>query len=291
MSAGIDSMDRYAVIGHPVAHSQSPFIHEAFARQTGQSLRYERLLAPLDGFEATVRAFVEAGGRGCNVTVPFKFEAARLVQQASPRVHLAQAANTLCFDDGRWTADNTDGLGLVADIEVQAGLLLRGTTVLLLGAGGASAGVLGPLIAAQPRAVVVLNRSVDKALKLAARHADWAQTHQVALRAGGLGEAMSQCAQGCEVLINGTASSLAGAEVPIDPRVLRPGSLAVDMMYGPKAAPFLTWARDHGAVARDGLGMLVEQAAAAFERWRGVRPHTPPVLQALRDRLATAGAS
>lgn len=282
--------DRYAVIGHPVAHSQSPFIHAAFAQQMGQDLAYGRILAPMDGFAATVHAFADEGGRGCNVTVPFKFEVPGLAHERSPRVTLAQAANTLTFDKGRWVADNTDGLGLVADIEQHAGFDLRGATVLLLGAGGAAAGVLGPLIAARPRSVVVVNRTAAKAVDLVQRHDAWASHHGVTLRAGALEDAGSLCPHGCEVLVNGTASSLAGAEIPVPGSVLRPGSVAVDMMYGPKAQAFLQWADRHGAQARDGLGMLVEQAAASFAVWRGMKPQTAPVLRALRERLAASGS-
>ena len=277
--------DLYAVVGNPVAHSQSPFIHEAFAKQTGQSLRYERVLAPLGAFEATVRGFMQAGGRGCNITVPFKFEAPALAAACTPRAALAQAANTLRFDTAGWMADNTDGVGLVADIEIHAGRPLRGTTVLLVGAGGAAAGVLGPILAAQPCRVVVVNRTPDRAHGLAERHATWAQEQGAQLLAGSLDDAARLCGGGCDVVINGTASSLSGAEVPISASLLRSGSLAVDMMYGASAEPFLRWAQAHGAQARDGLGMLVEQAAAAFELWRGVKPETKPVLQALRERL------
>lgn len=282
--------DRYAVIGQPVAHSQSPFIHAAFAQQTQQDIEYGRLPAPLDGFEAVLRGFAAAGGKGCNVTVPFKFEVPRLAAVCSPRARLAQAANTLILGEGRWEADNTDGVGLVADIQGHAGLELRGTTVLLLGAGGASAGVLGPLIAARPRVLVVLNRTAERAHELVARHQAWAAEHGVELLAGGLDEANTLCPQGCEVLINGTASSLEGGNVPVSHEVLRPGTLALDMMYGPKAEGFLQWAREHGATPRDGLGMLVEQAAEAFALWRGVRPATVPVLRALRQRLAGGNA-
>lgn len=282
--------DRYAVIGQPVAHSQSPFIHAAFAQQTRQDIEYGRLQAPLDGFEAVVREFAAAGGKGCNVTVPFKFEVPRLAAVCSPRAILAQAANTLILAGGGWEADNTDGVGLVADIQGHAGQTLRGSTVLLLGAGGASAGVLGPLIAARPRMLVVLNRTSARAHELVARHRTWAGDHGVELDAGGLEEAATLCPQGCEVLVNGTASSLEGASIPVSPEVLRPGTLALDMMYGPKAEGFLQWAQTHGATPRDGLGMLVEQAAEAFALWRGVRPDTVPVLRELRQRLAGAGA-
>jgi shikimate dehydrogenase len=280
--------DRYAVIGHPVAHSQSPFIHGEFARQTGQAIDYGRVESPLDGFAQTLRDWAAAGARGCNVTVPFKFEVPGLVTHCSARVQLAQAANTVRFDEAGWCAENTDGLGLVADIELHAGLPLKGCTVLLVGAGGAAAGVLGPLLAAQPAKVVVVNRTAHKAVALATAHAAWAREHGSTVLGGGLHEAAELCgAAGCEVLVNGTASSLAGDAAPVAEGILRRGGLAVDMMYGPAAQAFLQWAQGHGAQARDGLGMLVEQAAQAFEFWRGVRPpDTAAVLAALRQRLA-----
>ena len=275
------TFDRYAVLGNPVAHSRSPGIHAAFAMQTGQALVYERLLCPLDGFADTVRAFAAAGGRGCNITVPFKFEALRLAANASERARLAGAANVLRFDANGWWADNSDGVGLVRDVENNAGVPLAGRRVLLVGAGGASAGVLGPLLAAQPAQVVVANRTVAKAQALADSHAAWARQHGVPLSASGLhapGTAF-------DVLLNASATSLHGAASPVPANVLAPGALAVDLMYGPAAAPFLAWAQAAGATARDGLGMLVEQAAEAFFCWRGVRPHTVPVLQALRLKL------
>jgi len=274
-------MDRYVVIGHPVEHSRSPAIHARFAALTGQTLVYERLLAPLDGFTGTVRDFAAAGGRGCNVTVPFKFEAWQLAARRTPRAELAQAANTLRFDTDGWSADNTDGVGLVHDITVGAGVPLAGARVLLIGAGGASAGVLGPLIAGRPAQLVVANRSPDKAHELVARHREWAAAHGTDLRAGGL----AGCGRAFDVVVNGSASSLAGAGIPVADEVLRPGTLAVDMMYGPAAQPFLDWAVAHGAHGRDGLGMLVEQAAEAFFLWRGVRPDSAPVLKALRATL------
>lgn len=273
--------DRYAVAGNPVAHSRSPHIHSLFAHQTGQALDYGRLLCPLDGFAREVQAFAASGAKGCNVTVPFKFEAFELAAHRTPRAELAQAANTLRFDPataGGWLADNTDGVGLVRDITVNAGVSLAGRRVLLLGAGGASAGVLGPLIEAGPAEIVVANRSVDKAEALVQRHADFAHEHGVRLSARSLDDP----GQGFDVFVNGTAASLTGGGVPVGPQVLRPGSLALDMMYGPAAQGFLNWARQHGAIARDGLGMLVEQAAEAFALWRGVRPDTRPVLCELR---------
>ena len=271
-------LDRYAVLGNPVAHSRSPFIHAAFAAQTGQALEYGRLLCPLEGFADAVRTFAVSGARGCNVTVPFKLTARRLAQHASERAVLAAAANTLSFREDGWHADNTDGVGLVRDIEVNAGVALAGQRVLLVGAGGAGAGVRGPLIAAGPARVVVVNRTEGKAAALAQRHADWARRHGVALSVATLADPGTDFG----VVLNASASSLAGQESPVPASVLAPGALAVDLMYGPAAAPFLAWAQAAGAVPRDGLGMLVEQAAEAFFIWRGVRPLTLPVLRALR---------
>lgn len=272
--------DKYAVVGNPVAHSRSPAIHAMFAEQTGQSLSYERLLAPLDGFEATLRAFAAAGARGCNITVPFKFDAFALAATRTERARLGGAVNTLRFDEAGWTGDNTDGAGLVNDIQRNAGRTLAGLTVLLVGAGGAAAGVLGSLIAARPARITVVNRSVDKAAVLVANHAHLG----VPLAAATLAEAPA--AQ--DIVVNATSTSLAGAASPVDARVLAHGALALDMMYGPKAQGFLDWAAAHGAEPRDGLGMLVEQAAEAFFFWRGVRPDTAPVLKAMRAELGAA---
>jgi shikimate dehydrogenase len=277
--------DRYFVLGNPVAHSHSPFIHAEFAAQTGQHLHYDRRLCPLDGFEQAVRALAAdtEGGpvRGCNVTVPFKLEAVRIAAQATERARQAGAANVLCFDQAGWLADNTDGAGLVCDLQQHAGWPIAGQRLLLIGAGGAAAGVLGPLMACGPVQVIVANRSLDKAQALVASHRALAAGHGVALGAAGLADAGT----GFDLVINASASSLAGAAVPVPDAALRPGGRAVDLMYGPSAAPFLAWAHRQGAEARDGLGMLVEQAAEAFFVWRGVRPDTAPVLQALRARM------
>src|SRR3990167_4663981 len=238
---------RYAVSGNPVAHSRSPLIHSQFAKQTGQAMLYERLLCPLDNFPATLTHFAQEGAKGCNVTVPFKFEAFEMAARRTPRAELAQAANALRFDaatEGGWLADNTDGVGLVRDILVNARVTLAGTRVLLLGAGGASAGVLGPLIEARPAEIVVANRTANKAQALVARHADWAREHGVTLNA----RSLSEPGQAYDVFINGTAASLSGGGVPVGPEVLRPGGLALDMMYGPAAQAFLDWARAHGAI-------------------------------------------
>ena len=301
-------IDHYVVAGNPVAHSQSPFIHAMFAQATGQTLRYGRLLCPIDaegGFAREIRAFAasRSGGngdfdrtsadaeigpaRGCNVTVPFKFEAYQLGVRHTERALLAQAANVLRFDApgaGGWLADNTDGAGLVRDIEHNAGLRLAGRRVLLIGAGGAAAGTLGPLIAARPAAVVLCNRTPDKADALLAGHAAWAITHGVALSVAPI----QQPGTGFDVVVNASASSLQASAPPVPPGVLRKGTLALDMMYGAAAQPFITWAESHGAMGRDGLGMLVEQAAEAFLVWRGVRPDTTAVLEKLQQRLAAA---
>jgi shikimate dehydrogenase len=278
--------DRYAVLGNPVAHSRSPFIHAEFARQTGEPIEYGRVWCPLDGFAASVRAFaasVEPGkgpARGCNVTVPFKLQAPALARSVSARAALAQAANVLRFDDAGWFADNTDGIGLLRDIELRAGFRIAGARVLLIGAGGAAAGVLGPLIDARPREIVLANRTREAAAALVVRHR--ALAGELSLRDSGLDD----CGGPFDLLINSSSSSMHGVAAPVPSSVLRRETLAVDLMYGAAAQPFIEWARSHGAQARDGLGMLVEQAAEAFFVWRGVRPHTPPVLQALRDQLA-----
>ena len=285
-------MDHYVVAGHPVEHSQSPFIHAEFARQTGHAIHYGRALWPLDGFAPALRELVASGVKGCNVTVPFKFDAWRAAALRTPRAELAQAANVLRFDAAGWLADNTDGVGLVDDIEGNAGVALAGLRVLLIGAGGAAAGVLGPLRAAGAREIVVANRTVATAQALVERHAR--APGDGVLRACGLADAQfhtgsgSGSGVGFDVVINASSSSLHGAPVPVSHAVLRPGALALDMMYGAAAAPFMDWARSHGATARDGLGMLVEQAAHSFALWRGVHPDTAPVLAALRQRLSEA---
>jgi shikimate dehydrogenase len=275
-------MDQYCVLGNPVEHSKSPWIHARFAQLTGQQLEYGKKLIPLDGFVAGIEAFRAAGGRGCNITVPFKFQAAPLATTLTPRARLAQACNTLRFDDGEAIfADNTDGIGLVRDIEGNAGVALAGHDLLLIGAGGASAGVLGPLIEAKPRRIVLTNRTHDKAQALVERHEKLAAEHGVTLSA----LALDDVGGPYDVVVNATASSLSGSGIPVPDSVLKRGALAVDMMYGPAADGFMRWARGHGAVPRDGLGMLVEQAAEAFLIFRGVRPPSAEVLAELRAAL------
>lgn len=274
--------DRYCVLGNPVEHSRSPWIHARFAQLTGEDIEYGRRLVGHDEFARQVLAFRSEGGSGCNVTVPFKFEAATMATRRSQRGELAGACNTLRFDaDGSIFGDNTDGIALVTDITVAAGIPLAGREVLLVGAGGAASGVLGPLIEAAPSRIVIANRTRERAADLIARHAHFARQHGVALTASGLADVPGAF----DVIVNGTAASLHGAGIPVAASVLRAGSLAYDMMYGAAANEFLQWARTHGAVARDGLGMLVEQAAEAFLVWRGVRPPSQLVLSELRARI------
>jgi shikimate dehydrogenase len=278
-------MDSYCVFGHPIAHSKSPWIQSRFAELTGQTLQYEKIWVPLDAFNATVHAFKAAGGTGCNVTLPFKTEAAALATECSPRVALAQACNTLKFDGEHIYGENTDGLGLVTDLVSNAGFSLQGRRILLIGAGGASAGVLGPLLTEKPHCIWVANRSVDKAIHLVARHASLAEIEGVDCQAFGLThEAI--LSHSFDLVINASSSSLQQAALPVPATVLQPNGLACDLMYGPAALGFLEWARAHGTEARDGLGMLVEQAAASFQLWRGVQPPTQQVLAELRDSVS-----
>ena len=274
-------MDSYCVFGHPIEHSKSPWIQARFAELTGQTLQYEKTWVPLDAFNATVHAFKAAGGKGCNVTLPFKTEAAALATECSPRVALAQACNTLKFDGEHIYGENTDGLGLVTDLVSNAGFSLQGRRILLIGAGGASAGVLGPLLTQKPHCIWLANRSVDKAIHLVARHASLAEMEGVDCQAFGLThEAI--LSQSFDLVINASSSSLQQAALPVPATVLQPNGLACDLMYGPAAQGFLEWARAHGTEARDGLGMLVEQAAASFQLWRDVQPPTQQVLAELR---------
>jgi shikimate dehydrogenase len=274
-------MDHYGVFGNPIAHSKSPLIHRLFAAQTGQSLSYEPLLAPLEDFVGFARAFF-VNGRGANVTVPFKEQAFRLADQLTARAQRAGAVNTLMkLDDGRLLGDNTDGAGLVRDLTVNAGLSLTGKRILLLGAGGAVRGVLEPLLAERPAALVVANRTVAKAEQLAREFAD-------------LGPIMASgfdwLDESVDLIINGTSASLAGDVPPIAASLIQPGhTLCYDMMYAKQATAFNAWAAAQGAAQTlDGLGMLVEQAAEAFALWRGLRPQSAPVLAHLRELLSAA---
>ncbi len=267
--------DRYAVVGNPIGHSKSPRIHAEFARQTGQDLGYEALLAPLDGFAAAVDAFRTEGGKGMNITVPFKQEAWRYATTLTERARLAEAVNTLKFDGNVVLGDNTDGAGLVRDITVNKNFAVYGKRVLLMGAGGAARGVLLPLLEQKPASLVIANRTAEKAAQLATHFAPYGKL-------AGSGYA-PLAGQAFDLVINATSASLSDALPPLPPGVFAPGSLAYDMMYGKGLTPFLEFAQAQGAaLLADGLGMLVEQAAESFFLWRGVRPDTRPVIARLK---------
>jgi shikimate dehydrogenase len=270
-------MKCFAVIGNPIAHSRSPAIHEAFAAQLGIELQYERVLAPLNDFAGTLQRLQAEGFAGCNVTLPFKVDALACAQPTSERAQLAGAANTLGWAGASIWADNTDGLGLRRDIEHNAGWPIAGRRVLILGAGGASAGCLGPLLEARPARVAIWNRSSDKAVALVERHRALATQHRVEL------SALPLIAGEFDAVINGTSAALGGQALVLPTGLLQAVGLALDMVYGTAADPFLHWAQAQGAALRlDGLGMLVEQAAEAFALWHGQRPDTAPVLAQMR---------
>jgi shikimate dehydrogenase len=265
--------DRYAVIGNPISHSRSPLIHGLFAGQTGQDMSYEAIEAPLDSFAATVQRLRAEGYLGCNVTVPFKFEAYAMCDQLSSRAREAKAVNTLLFRDGEILGTNTDGVGLLADIENNLGFKLMWKDALLLGAGGAAAGVLWPLFNAGA-GIDIANRTVDKAQALAEefKGSGTVYARSYAELAG----------RKYDLVINATSSGLSDELPPLPDGLFKPGALAYDMMYG-RETPFMAFARRQGAaVVADGLGMLVEQAAEAFYLWRNIRPDTRTVLDMLR---------
>ena len=267
--------DHYAVVGNPVAHSLSPQIHAAFARQTGQDIDYVKLLAPLDGFTATVLGFRADGGRGVNVTLPFKHAAWELADVRTGEAAAAGAVNTLAFNDGKIVGHNTDGIGLVADLEKNLAFVIDNKRVLLMGAGGASYGVMQPLLKARPAQLVVANRTLEKAHSLAARFGKPAHGEvsvQSYARLAGMH---------FDLVINATSAGLHDEMPPLPSAIFAAGGLAYDMVYG-RHTPFMQFAAANGARAADGLGMLVEQAAAAFFIWRGVRPDTQPVIARLK---------
>lgn len=272
--------DRYAVIGNPIAHSKSPDIHALFAQQTAQDIAYTRLLAPLEGFREEVTKFFAKGGRGANVTVPFKLEAHDLAHEVSQRAKDARAANLLKCEDGRIFADNTDGAGLLRDLTENIGAALAGKRLLLIGAGGAAQGVLVPLLETQPAILAIVNRTVEKAMRLAENlRRNPLATHTVI--SGRSFDDLQD--QHFDVVINATSSSLSGEVPPLPEGLFESGALAYDMMYGASITPFLAFARNQGVTRlADGLGMLVEQAAESFQIWRGIRPDTAPVIAALR---------
>ncbi len=271
------ALDRYVVIGNPIEHSKSPAIHAQFALQTQQALSYERLLVPLDGFDIAIKDLITNGVRGANVTLPFKLDAYNIATDLTQRARAAGAVNTLKFEGDKILGDNTDGVGLVRDIVVNAGVSLQGCRILLLGAGGAARGVILPLLSELPAELVIANRTVKKAQDLLAHF----HGHLVALDARSF-EALSG---EFDVVINATSASLSDSVPNISSALLNQKSFVYDMMYGAKPTRFMQWAAEKKASVRDGLGMLVEQAAESFELWRGVRPDTAAVYTWLRSQL------
>jgi shikimate dehydrogenase len=269
--------DSYAVIGNPIAHSKSPIIHAAFARETNQSLRYDALYADIPDFEAAVMRFRDAGGCGLNVTVPFKHRAHAIAARLSARASDALAVNTLTFGEDGIRGDNTDGAGLIRDLTINLGCKVAEQRVLVMGAGGAAFGMCGPLLEQAPRELIVANRSVDKAVALCARFK--AVSGRTMLRGCAYEELDGMQ---FDVVVNATSASLDGAMPPLPKGVFGPGALAYETVYG-KVTPFMRAAEREGARTCDGTGMLVEQAAESFYIWRGVRPQTGPVIELLRD--------
>ncbi|GAB3026209.1 shikimate dehydrogenase [Bowmanella dokdonensis] len=271
-------MDKYALFGHPVAHSKSPYIHKLFAEQTNQSLQYDAILSPLDAFSETVQTFFAHGGKGANVTLPFKEQAFGLVDECSSSAEMAGAVNTLIMKDNRLLGENTDGSGLVTDL-IFNGIELKNSRVLVLGAGGAAKGALLPLLKKETALIHVANRTEKKALDLARQFSAYGQ-----VSASGLVDVPHEP---YDLIINASSASLAGEVPSIDSRLLNNRIVCYDMLYGREETAFNRWAKEHGSARQlDGLGMLVEQAALSFSLWRGVMPDTTRVRQALRDYLA-----
>ena len=268
--------DHYAVIGNPIEHSKSPAIHATFAQQTGEEIDYTRILGEMDGFKRNVADFISRGGKGLNITVPFKEDAWRLADERSPGAETAGAVNTLILlEDGRLRGDNTDGTGLVRELGKNHGCELKGKRILLLGAGGASRGVIRPLLDTEPLSLTIANRTASKAISLAQ------DTHHLGPVSGcGLDQLTGQK---FDLIINGTAAGLGGKVPEIPDDILESGGWCYDMMYSDKPTAFVTWGRQHHAEkSMDGLGMLIEQAAESFYLWRGVRPDTQAVIHSMR---------
>ena len=272
--------DFYAVIGNPIAHSKSPIIHHAFAELTRQDIQYERVLAPIDDFAGTVHALIAQGFKGANVTVPFKLEAFAMANQLTARAQDAGAVNTLIFTPQGIIGDNTDGVGLVRDITENLGASIHGKRVLLIGAGGASEGVLHPLLAAQPALLIITNRTLDKAINMVKRVEARDEMLYVSVDAYAFDDLAGQQ---FDIVINATSAGLTDSQLPLPASIFAPGALAYDMMYG-RVTPFMAFAHQHGASVFDGLGMLIEQAAEAFYIWRGVRPDTAPVIEMFKHQ-------
>ena len=280
----IEHSARYAVIGNPIAHSKSPRIHAMFAESLGQTIDYEKRLSPLDDFAGELQRFRSVGGVGANVTVPFKQQAFALARAASLRAQQAGAANFLMWRDDHWFCDNTDGAGMVRDIEVNLQQPFKGKSVLLIGAGGAARGVLGPLLLREPSRVVVVNRTAERAVELVA---PYLQSYPVQAQTM---VALTTRSARFDIVINATSSSLRDAlPLPANAEIFASDSLAYDMMYGKEPTAFMKWALAQGATrVSDGLGMLVEQAAESYVQWRGSLPSTATIIALLRAELSNS---
>jgi len=269
-------IDRYGVMGYPVSHSRSPVIHRLFALQTGQNLQYELLQVTPDKLEVAVRQFQRTGGKGLNITVPHKGEVSKICDQLSERASTAGAVNTLSFRDGEILGENTDGIGLLRDLAINLNVTLEGANILILGAGGATRGIVGPLLEMQPASLRIANRTVDKAQVLADHFS----------RSG----PVSACpfnvvpvTEKYDLIVNATSAGVKGEAPPYPAAAISPGTLCYDLSYGLTPTPFSAWAREQGAERSVmGWGMLVEQAAESFKIWRGVRPETAPVLKQMK---------
>ncbi|MEA3405504.1 MAG: shikimate dehydrogenase [Pseudomonadota bacterium] len=274
--------DRYAVIGYPIGHSKSPMIHRLFAEQTNQDLSYEAILVDTDdsSFQWAIADLKNRGYKGINITVPYKLDAFEAADQLSSRAKTAHAVNTYSFnEDGTITGDNTDGVGLINDIEINGLRAFKGQSVLILGAGGAVQGILEPLIDKQPASIHIANRTAKRAEVLGARFKT-----EVPITASGWDDIPQQS---YDIIINGTSASLEGKLPPVSSTIIGENSLVYDMMYGQEPTVFMDWAKQAQPKCKtmDGLGMLVGQAAEAFYLWRGVRPETAPVIEAVRELM------
>ncbi|MCP5077932.1 MAG: shikimate dehydrogenase [Psychromonas sp.] len=270
-------MDQYRVFGNPIKHSRSPFIHQCFAKATKQALNYETHLADLNGFSSAITEFIAQGGKGANVTVPFKEQALEISDELSERARLAGAVNTLSFNNGKIYGDNTDGEGLVQDL-LRNNVLLEGGRILLLGAGGAAKGVILPLLAQNPTSIVIANRTASKAEALIEQFNDGK------LEACGFEQTSKKI---YDVIINATSASLSGKLPTISASIITENTVCYDMVYSKELTPFLDWARAQGAAkVIDGIGMLVGQAAVSFNIWRGIKPEVETVIEQLKASLA-----
>ena len=273
-----DAPALYGLIGHPVEHSRSPLIHRLFAEQTGRHMNYVLIDAVPGRFRAEIEDFRARKGQGLNVTLPFKGDAFRFCARSTQRARQARAVNTIAWKDGEAFGDNTDGAGLVRDLEGNLGLSLRGSRILLIGAGGAARGAVGAIIDADPAELIIANRTPDRAASLAE-----------AFSSGGLvrADTFENLHGGFDLIINATSASLSGQVPAVPAAIISPRSFCYDMMYGKNPTAFLSWASAHGAGGcADGVGMLVEQAAESFLLWRNLRPDTGPVLREVRRRLS-----